>query len=416
MATLTEHTMLNGLEENLRSAIEYAGGNIPDNTCVWMYPDIIRNQLTGGGDVNLIAGNGINIVKDEHGNYIISSNTTGGAAGSSSAENITVDAIDAPEYSGISTWPEGTVLQDLLEDLFYKVIPKIPSIVKGDIVITDANGRDQYAPDIESYIDSLRPNTPYLRLFLASQKDPVYISMEKLTGLGGNGVVDLSNYYTIGQIDKKFNEINEKIDSIEGVDLEDYYNKDQVSALVDVKIDEALSKFETPKVDLDNYYTKDEVDAKIDGIGYPSINPDNYYTKDEVNTKLDDYFTAIEVDMLVNSRIKDAIDGIETPEVDLDNYYTKEEVNNTIKESIKDIEIQHTPDSEPITVVEVVEKVITQENQIQQVEQTVQNQTEQITQVTEQIQQVENTIVQKVEGEAASVDEAHKSFESVFKN
>ena len=55
MATLTEHTMLNGLEENLRSAIEYAGGNIPDNTCVWMYPDIIRNQLNGGSNVNLIA-------------------------------------------------------------------------------------------------------------------------------------------------------------------------------------------------------------------------------------------------------------------------------------------------------------------------------------------------------------------------
>ena len=71
MATLTEHTMLNGLEENLKSAIEYAGGTIPDNTCVWMYPDIIRTQLTGpgeGGKVNLIPGTGIEITQDEKGN------------------------------------------------------------------------------------------------------------------------------------------------------------------------------------------------------------------------------------------------------------------------------------------------------------------------------------------------------------
>ena len=117
MATLTEHTMLNGLEENLKSAIEYAGGTIPDNTCVWMYPDIIRTQLTGsgeGGKVNLVPGDGIEITQDEKGNIVIS-------AKPSSAENIIVDAIDAPEYSGISTWPEGTILQNLLEDLFYMI-------------------------------------------------------------------------------------------------------------------------------------------------------------------------------------------------------------------------------------------------------------------------------------------------------
>lgn len=288
MATLTEHTMLNGLEENLKSAIEYAGGNIPDNTQVWMYPDIIRTQLTGPGEgakVNLVAGNGIEINQDINGNIVIS-------AKSSNAENIVVDAIDAPEYSGISTWPEGTILQDLLEDLFYKVIPKIPSIVKGDVIITDASGRDQYSPDLESYVDSLRPNTPYLRIFLMSQVDPIYISMEKLIGIGGNG-------------------------------------------------------------------------------GY----------------------------------------------IDLSNYYTKEETNELLKESLENIEIQpEDQEKEPITVVEVVEKVIKQEDQITQVEQTVQNQTEQITQVVEQVNNIDQTIIQKVQDESATEEDAINSFTSIFEN
>lgn len=317
MATLTEHTMLNGLEENLKSAIEYAGGNIPDNTCVWMYPDIIRTQLTGPGEgtkVNLVAGNGIEINQDINGNIVIS-------AKSSNAENIVVDAIDAPEYSGISTWPEGTILQDLLEDLFYKVIPKIPSIVKGDVIITDASGRDQYAPDLESYVDSLRPNTPYLRIFLVSQVDPIYISMEKLIGIGGNGgYIDLSNYYTISQIDAKFRELRQEIDDLEF-------------------------------------------------------------------------------------------------DVDLTDYYTKEETNKLLKESLENIEIQpEDQEKEPITVVEVVEKVIKQEDQITQVEQTVQNQTEQITQVVEQVNNIDQTIIQKVQDESATEEDAINSFISIFEN
>lgn len=284
MATLTEHTMLNGLEENLKSAIEYAGGTIPDNTCVWMYPDIIRTQLTGpgeGGKVNLVPGDGIEITQDEKGNVVIS-------AKPSSAENIIVDAIDAPEYSGISTWPEGTILQNLLEDLFYKVIPKIPSIVKGDVIITDETGKDQYAPELESYVDSLRPNTTYLRIFLVSQKDPIYISLEKVVGAGGP--VDLSDYYTKSQTDK------------------------------------------------------------------------------------------------------------------------------LIEDSVKTIEIQPDPDKEPVTVVEVVEKVIQQESQIQQVEQTVQNQNDQITHVTEQINNMDQTIIQTVQNESATEEDAIKSFESIFEN
>ena len=206
MSTLTEHTLINGLEENLKNAIISAGGEVPEGTCLWQYPDIIEGLGTTPG---------------------ISNNYT---------NNIQLSAeIDAPEWSGLDTLKEGTSLQDLLEDLLYKVIPSIPSVIKGDIITTDSNGLDQYAPELENYIDSLKPNTQYLRLFLVSQKDPIYISLEKLVGIDSPSI-DLSDYYTTSQIDDKFKEV---------------YNK-------------------------------------FDSLNIPNINPDNYYTKDETNNQIND--------------------------------------------------------------------------------------------------------------------------------
>lgn len=335
--------MLNGLEENLKNAIEFAGGTIPDNSCVWEYPQIIREQLTGGGSINLIPGNGISMEKDADGNIVISSK-------SATSEGIIIDAIDAPEFSGLSTWPEGTSLQNLLEDLFYKVIPKIPSIIKGDVIITDENGMDRYAPEVDAYTDSLSANTPYLRIFLTSQNTPIYISLEKLVGIGGSGVVDLSNYYTINQIDNKFREVYDILDNI------------------------------TPDV--------------------PSVDLSDYYNKTEVDTILED-----------------ALKNIEIPEVNLDNYYSKSETDAIIKDSIKSIEIQpEDQEKEPVTIVDVVEKVIEQETQVQQIEQTIQNQTEQIVEVVEKVNNIDNTIVQKVQEETATEEEAHESFTSIFEN
>ena len=88
-----------------------------------------------------------------------------------------------------------------MEDLFDNVLPNVPSVIKGDVIVTDENAKDPFAPEITEYIDALEPNTTYLRLFLVSQKDPIYISMEKLIGVGGSGTVDLSNYYTKSEVD-----------------------------------------------------------------------------------------------------------------------------------------------------------------------------------------------------------------------
>ena len=72
----------------------------------------------------------------------------------------------------------------------------------------------------------------------------------------------------------------------------------------------------------------------------------NYFKGD-----LSNYYTIAEVESLVDEAIK------LIPDVDLSGYYTKEEVHDVIK----DIEIQISPDSEPITVIDIAKTVKSQE-------------------------------------------------------
>ena len=287
MASLTEHTMLNGLEENLKNAIEYAGGYIPANTSIWKYPEIIRQQMGVGKKFDVIGKDGINVTIDDNGNFVISLDNNN----IQTTENITIDAIDAPSFSGIETWPEGYPLQDLLEDLFYKVIPNIPSVTKGDIIITDENGNDPFGGP-QDYINSMKPNTMYMRIFVSSQIDPIYISLEQIT-TGGTDI-NLSNYYTKDQVNAKIDMLSDRIDSIE-----------------------------IPETNLDDYYTKEEVDSKIDSIEIPETNLDDYYTKDDMDKKLSQYYTAYETNSLVNAKINDNLATEEDAILNFENIFIK---------------------------------------------------------------------------------------------
>ena len=229
MSSLTNHTVLNGLESNLKDSIEFVGGSVPEGTCIWEFPEIIKKELTGNSvqTGHIIAGNGIKVERTPEG-YVVSADVDLTA----SAEDITIDHIDAPSWAkGLdeNAWEEGTPLQKVLEDLFDNVLPNVPSVLKGDVIVTDDSGKDPFAPELTEYIDALDANTTYLRLFLASQETPIYISLKDI---GGN--VNLSNYYT-------------KSD-------------------VDAKIKEAVSAIEIPEIDLSNHYTKNETNTIIEGI------------------------------------------------------------------------------------------------------------------------------------------------------
>lgn len=287
MASLTNHTVLNGLEDNLKSSIEFVGGSVPEDTCIWEFPEVIKQQLTGNSieTGHVIAGDGIKVERTEKG-YVISADIEP----TNIAENITIDHIDAPSWAkGLdeNAWEEGTTLQKILEDIFDNVLPNVPSVIKGDIIVTDDEAKDPFAPvDLPEYIDALEAKTPYLRLFLASQETPIYVSLKEISR----------------------------------------------------------------NIDLTNYYTKYEVDSVID------------------------------------SKVKDAIDSLDIPEVDLSNYYTKEDTTTIINDSINEIE------------------------------QVIAVQSEAITHVTEQVNKTDQIIIEKIENNSATEEEAIELFDSIFKN
>ena len=335
MANLVEHTMLNGLEENLKNAIEMAGGEIPADSCVWDYPGIIRDQLSSGGQViKILPGKGIQVERDSKGNYIVS------VENADTSDNIEIDTIQAPSFAvGVEggQWNKGTILQEFLEDLFSKVFPYVPSVKGGEIIEADEDGNDIFGYDETTgnplVTNGLDRGNQYIRLSLASQIEPVYISLENLKTNTDN--IDLSKYYTKEEIDNKIASLIDKINEVKLNLASNYYDKTEVDELVDSKI------AEIPDVDLSGYYTKDEV-----------------YNKSEV-------------DSLIDSKIDDI------PETDLSNYYTKSETDAVINNIIENFQIQTTPESEPVkiidAVVEVTEKVNQQQTQISHIIEQINN-------------------------------------------
>ena len=137
--------------------------------------------------------------------------------------------------------------------------------------------------------------------------------------------VNLSNYYTKSETDKK---IQDGINSIPEVDLSGYATVDYV--------DNAVSNIDLPNVsgfltadDLENYTTKDYVSnaltpyAKKDEIpdtsGFITSIPAEYVTETELNAKgyltqhqsLADYSTTTQVQSMINAAISSITDGDE---------------------------------------------------------------------------------------------------------
>lgn len=371
MANLVEHTMLNGLEENLKNAIEMAGGEIPADSCVWDYPGIIRDQLSSGGQViKILPGKGIQVERDSKGNYIVS------VENADTSDNIEINTIQAPSFAvGVEggQWDKGTVLQDFLEDLFSKVFPYVPSVKGGEIIEADEEGNDIFGYDETTgnplVTNGLDRGNQYIRLSLASQIEPVYISLENLKTNADN--IDLSKYYTKEEIDNKIASSIDKVTQDITTKLEtDYYTKEEIKTAfkkLDTSIDQLHNDLDEVKLNLaSNYYDKTEVDELVDSkiAEIPDVDLSGYYTKDEVYNKS-------EVDSLIDSKIADI------PETDLSNYYTKSETDSAINSTIENFQIQTTPESEPVkivdAVVEVTEKVNQQQTQISHIIEQINN-------------------------------------------
>lgn len=177
MASLLEHVMVNKLSSELKDAINTVGGDASSATGPMDYPQIIIDQLTAKqastDGSTLYAGDGITINQNGDG-FIISANSNATLANSITLphnidNDVKVDTISA-----------GTSIQRTLEIICNDVIPTIPSVLSGDIIKASENGTDQYQ---HPYFDDigvksgLVPERYYIRMFIASQQEPVYIEM-----------------------------------------------------------------------------------------------------------------------------------------------------------------------------------------------------------------------------------------------
>lgn len=172
---VTEQVVLNSFANSVDEAIKSVGGDTSSVQNLCDYSKIIREQLVASGvEVGLTEGDGIVITKDGT-NYTISANS--GA--------VTTDILTSGEH----VIPKATSIQKVFETMFKDILPTLPSVISGDIVVTDGEGKNQYQhpngdPDIIRIKKGLTPDAPYLRLFLVSQEEPIYVSLAGLkTGI-----------------------------------------------------------------------------------------------------------------------------------------------------------------------------------------------------------------------------------------
>ena len=173
---IVERSMLNGLQMNLKDAIESAGTYVPDSTCLWQYPEIIKDKLIAKTikGVNLLGKDIINIYQTQD-NEAVSYNI--------STIYDTKD-INRPNYANSSdSWGEKLSVDNIFNDLFNNILPAVKGIHAGDMTSTDDLGNDTKIWNNTLFNSSgnknnLEPNAKYLRLYLTCQAEPIYILID----------------------------------------------------------------------------------------------------------------------------------------------------------------------------------------------------------------------------------------------
>lgn len=312
---LMNQVLFNKLDDDLNAAIKDAGGDVSMARGPWDYPEIIRHQL--GPKFDIVLGPGLTVTESNGKKYLSanSSATTTGALNppTGSYKQPTSDVIEA-----------GTSIQSVFETLFYKILPKISSVYKGDIIIADDEGKDQYNDeDIKS---GLQPNSVYLRLYVANSQEPVYIL------LSGHGLVngdDITAY--IGGS-------TEYVDvTISGNTISASLNQAGVDKLKDIDNINSTVKLLDGRMDV--------IDAKLDIIE-PKI-----VTKEEVNNLIQN-----EVTNVFNSEAsEEVISNVMVDLVQNNESMVYQTINNNITEQVTEqVTIDDMDDDEVMSFVDEI--------------------------------------------------------------
>lgn len=190
MDSVLENSVNQGLKNNLKTAIENAGVKVSSSTGLWQYPEIIRNKMAVNtvNGINLVGGDCINIsytVTDDKINYEIST-------------SIDSYKLNRPIWANPNNkWNKDLSVQDIFNDLFSNILPNIRGVYAGDVTSTNNNGDDitEWKNElfgVSGHKTGLKQNSKYLRLYLTSQHEPLFICIssyiEEITG--GYNVTD----------------------------------------------------------------------------------------------------------------------------------------------------------------------------------------------------------------------------------
>lgn len=192
MGNVIGNSMKNGLQINLKDAIEDAGVKVPSSTCLWQYPEIIRK--------NLIAKtvSKINIF----GKDIISISST--SDDNSQTYNISTiydtKNVSRPNFANANTkWGKELSVDEIFNDLFSNILPVVRGVLAADMTVTDGSGVDTKEWNNTLFKETgiktgLDATSKYLRLYLTCQAEPLFIYID-------SAVKNLTNGYNVESSD-----------------------------------------------------------------------------------------------------------------------------------------------------------------------------------------------------------------------
>lgn len=190
--SILENSINTGLKGNLDAAITNAGVKIPKNTGLWEYPEIIRKNLVSK------TVTGINILGKDVLNIDISSD--GEVVTYNLSTIFDTYGIDRPNYADESnSWGKKLSIEDVFNDLFGNILPKVRGVHAGDMTVTNLSGEDTSEWNNTLFKQTglktgLEPTSRYIRLYLTCQAEPLYIHM-------GNMVKEVTNGYNVQSSD-----------------------------------------------------------------------------------------------------------------------------------------------------------------------------------------------------------------------
>ena len=192
---IVENSMINGLQMNLKEAIEHAGATVSKNDCLWQYPDIIKNNLIAKSisNINIIGKDIITITPVQTANSLVYQIST----------IYDTENINRPNYADTNEqWGKELSIDSIFNDLFSNILPSVRGVHAGDITTTDKNGNDtkQWNNTLFNEIGNktnLESNAKYLRLYLTCQAEPIYILIESAISntTGGYNIQDSDSVY-----------------------------------------------------------------------------------------------------------------------------------------------------------------------------------------------------------------------------